>query len=151
MKQFPMSFLLPALLAASTLARQSPAQSGSASAGLLGPQVVAWSMLNEPQPLAQEPHPLPPPDNKAGQQSDPKNQPPQESQQPDAGRVTADSVTGTILKVRNKFVLRTAAEVNYQLDDQKKAKPFEGKRVKVLGTLDPATNLIYVSSIQPTS
>jgi hypothetical protein len=92
-----------------------------------------------------------PPDNKAGEQSDPKNQPPQESQQPDAGRVTADSVTGTILKVRNKFVLRTDAEVKYQLDDQKKAKPFEGKRAKVLSTLDPATNLIYVSSIQPTS
>jgi Protein of unknown function (DUF5818) len=151
MKRFPMSLLWLALLAAFTLAQQSPAQSGPDNAGVLRSQLIARSMLNEPQPLAQEPHPLPPPDNKGGQQSDPKDQPPQESQQPDAGKVTADSVTGTILKVGNKFVLRTAAEANYQLDDQKKAKPFEGKRVKVFGTLDPATNLIYVSSIQPAS
>jgi hypothetical protein len=108
-------------------------------------------VLTQPQSLAQEPHPLPPPDNRGGQQSDPKDQPPQESKQPDAEKVTTDSITGTIAKVGNRFVLHVADETNYQLDDQKKAKPFEGKRVKVFGTLDRATNLIRVTSIQPAS
>ena len=149
MKRFPISLLLSALLATCVLA-QSPAQSGPDNAGVRGSELIAWSMLKKPQPLAQEPHPLPPPENRGGQQSDPKDQPPQKSQQPD-GKVTADSVTGTILKVDGKFVLRTAAGAHYRLDDQKKAMPFEGKRVRVFGTLDSTTNLIYVSSIQPAS
>jgi hypothetical protein len=117
-------------------------------AGVPGSQSIACSTLLQPQPLAQQPQPLPPPDNKGGRQSDPKDQPAQESQPPDAGKAAADSFTGTILKVGNKFVLQTAAKANYRLDDQEKSKPFAGKRVKVSGTLDSATSTIYVSSIQ---
>jgi hypothetical protein len=35
----------------------------------------------------------------------------------------------------------------YQLSDQRAPKPFAGKRVKVVGTLDAATGTITVSSI----
>jgi hypothetical protein len=35
------------------------------------------------------------------------------------------------------------------LDDQEKAKQFDGQNVKVTGTLDVATFTIHVSDIQP--
>lgn len=144
-----MSLLLSALLAALALAQQSPAKPGSCDNGaVLGSQLIDWSILQQPQPLAQEPRPLPPPADRSGAQPDPKVQPPHKTQPRDATKAAPDSVTGTILKVGNKFVLRTAAAANYQLDDQDKAKVFAGKRVKVLGTLDPASNVIYVSSIE---
>jgi hypothetical protein len=39
--------------------------------------------------------------------------------------------------------------MTYQLDDQSKAKPFEGKQVNVSGTPDKSTSLIRVTDIQP--
>jgi hypothetical protein len=35
------------------------------------------------------------------------------------------------------------------LDDQEKAKEFEGKNVKVTGTLEVAKNLVHVKNIEP--
>jgi hypothetical protein len=35
------------------------------------------------------------------------------------------------------------------LDDQEKAKNFEGKNVKVTGILDVATNIVHVTGIEP--
>ncbi len=40
-------------------------------------------------------------------------------------------------------------EATYQLDDQKKAQGFEGKNVKVTGTVDEVTKTIHVASIEP--
>ena len=40
---------------------------------------------------------------------------------------TPDSFSGTVVKVGNKFVLKTDT-ATYHLDDQEKAKQFEGKR-----------------------
>jgi len=40
-------------------------------------------------------------------------------------------------------------EATYQLDDQKKAQGFEGKNVKVTGTVDEATKTIHVAGIEP--
>jgi hypothetical protein len=41
--------------------------------------------------------------------------------------------------------------MSYQLDDQEKAKQFEGKQVKVVGKLDLDTNLIHVENIEAVS
>ena len=41
--------------------------------------------------------------------------------------------------------------VNYQLDDQQKAKRFVGQQVKVSGSLDTNTSTIRVSDISPAS
>ena len=61
----------------------------------------------------------------------------------------AKPFNGTIMKEKGKLVLKdTAANVSYQLDDQKKAKEFEGKQVKVTGKLDLDTNLIHIDSIE---
>jgi hypothetical protein len=47
------------------------------------------------------------------------------------------------------FILKDDADKSsYQLDDQDKASKFEGKRVKVTGTLDQANNLIRIQTIE---
>lgn len=60
----------------------------------------------------------------------------------------AKSFTGTIQKAGEKLVLK-AAKASYELDDQEKAQSFEGKAVKVTGTLDAATHTIHVTNIEP--
>jgi hypothetical protein len=57
--------------------------------------------------------------------------------------------TGTILKEGEKFVLNDAPnKLSYTLDDGKKASAYEGKKVKVTGTVDTANNMIHVATIQ---
>ncbi len=60
------------------------------------------------------------------------------------------SFTGTVVKAAGKYVLKTS-DMNYQLDDQQKAKKFVGQQVKVSGSLDTDTSTIHVSDISPMS
>ncbi len=56
---------------------------------------------------------------------------------------------GTISKTGDQFVF--SDDVNkssYQLDDQQTASRFDGKKVKVTGTLDATNNIIRVQSIE---
>ncbi len=55
---------------------------------------------------------------------------------------------GTIVKDGDAYVLKTGNE-KYLLDSQKKAKKYNGKDVKITGTLDDAKNLIHVEKIKP--
>jgi lipopolysaccharide export system protein LptA len=60
--------------------------------------------------------------------------------------------TGTVVKNGDSFTLKD--EVNnatYGLDDQERAKPHEGKQVRVKGTLDSATNTIRISELEPSA
>src|SRR5213594_3484131 len=59
----------------------------------------------------------------------------------------AESYTGTVVKSGDKCVLKTDTGT-YQIDDQDKAKQFEGKQVKVSGNLDKATSTLRVTDIQ---
>ena len=57
--------------------------------------------------------------------------------------------TGTIIKNGDSFVLSdSASKVSYILDDRGKAGPYEGKKVRVTGAIDSATNTIHVETIQ---
>jgi len=57
--------------------------------------------------------------------------------------------SGTIIKDGDKFVLRdTASKLSYILDDAERASKFEGKNVKVTGTVDVTSNTIHVEVIQ---
>ena len=59
---------------------------------------------------------------------------------------------GKVIKTRNgQFALLTDEQSGkgVYLDDQEKAKNFEGKNVKVTGTLEVAKNLVHVADIQP--
>jgi Protein of unknown function (DUF5818) len=86
---------------------------------------------------------------------------PSASQQPDPAASpstmqsqSSDQQTfmGKIAKSGGKYVLKDSThKMTYSLDDQDKAKDFEGKSVKVTGMLDTQTNTIRVAAIEPGS
>ena len=136
-------------------AQQSPAKPAPGrNDGILGPQLIAWSELQKPQPVPQKPEPLPPPDGRAEPAQSPATQaqqdkPAQQTQpEPDNQQSTAQSISGTVVKIGNKYVLETADNLAYELDDQDRAKQYENKHVKVMGTLDRNTGIIHVKSIE---
>lgn len=66
------------------------------------------------------------------------------------GQPDVATFAGKIMKSGDKLVLQDSiGESTYELDDQKNAKPFEGKNVKVTGTVDVVTNTIGVAEIRP--
>jgi Protein of unknown function (DUF5818) len=93
----------------------------------------------------------------AQQERDPaetQQQQPETASPPQSMNQAADaqSFSGRVVKMGGKFVLRdTASKATYALDDQEKAKQFEGQAVQVTGTLDPQTKTIRVSSMTPGS
>jgi len=101
------------------------------------------------QPSAQQPT-----SNTQNAQQDPQGAQQPSSPAPDPSTSTqanpASSFTGAVVKAGGKYVLKTS-EMNYQLDDQQKAKQFVGQHVKVNGTLDSNTSTIHVSDISPAS
>jgi uncharacterized protein YdeI (BOF family) len=134
---------------------------------LLG--VMAWGsslFAQEPAPQTQQPMPE--------SQQPPQQQPPTSTQTPDssaqqtpqqpadqapsgqAGQQTpgtqtqsnaasGQSFTGTIVKQGDKYMLQDAASgTTYDIDHQDEVKKFEGKKVKVHGTLDSTGKKILV-------
>jgi hypothetical protein len=126
--------------------------------GIIGPQLIAWSALQKPEPVPQKPQPIPRPDQaqpssqdqspRQSAQPDQSTQPNAQQPEPETQQTPSQSVSGTIAKVSNKYVLQTADSVTYQLDDQSTAGQYVGKHVKVTGTLDRATGVIRVRSIE---
>jgi hypothetical protein len=111
---------------------------------ILGPQLIVWSQTQKPQPVPQ-PLPgraVPDPDRQPEQTSPPANLPPQQ-QQP-----ATQKFTGTIVKTAGRYVLRVTGNSSYELDDQEKAKQYEGKQVAIGGTLDAKGNSLHVISIE---
>jgi len=85
-----------------------------------------------------------------------QQQPPEQQQPPDQGQqATPQSQTfaGTIMKLQDgKYALVTGKTAQGQLsghflDDQNDAKKYDGKKVRVTGSLDMASNTIHVSKI----
>ena len=137
---------LAGIAAAQVPAKPAPGQSD----GVLGPQLIAWSEIQKPQPVPQKPEPLPPPD---GRSEPPQSAPPDQAgkaqqPEPETQQSTSQSVAGTIVKTGNKYVLETVDNVDYQLDDQDRAKEYEGKHVRVMGTLDRSTGILHIKSIE---
>ena len=61
----------------------------------------------------------------------------------------ARTFTGTVMKNGDNFVLSDpSSKTSYMLDDVRKASQFEGKKVKVTGTVDVANNVIHVETIE---
>ena len=117
------------------------AQDGSAQPcpevipGTVGCQLVAWSHL-------QVPVPLPNPEAKPDQQ-------PEQSQSSQAQPHSAtQKISGIIVRMGDKYVLKAGGTTTYQLDDQERAKRYQDQQVTVIGALDTASNTIHVESIQ---
>jgi Protein of unknown function (DUF5818) len=63
---------------------------------------------------------------------------------------SAQSFEGKITRSGDKLVLQeNASQTAYQLDDQDKAKPYEGKNVRVMATVDASNNTLHVVAITP--
>ncbi|HKU26477.1 MAG TPA: DUF5818 domain-containing protein [Candidatus Sulfotelmatobacter sp.] len=61
---------------------------------------------------------------------------------------SARSFKGTIVRTGAQLVLKeSSAHTLYKLDDQKKAKEYEGKRVIVTATMDSSSNTLRVIDI----
>ncbi|HEY6765541.1 MAG TPA: DUF5818 domain-containing protein [Candidatus Sulfotelmatobacter sp.] len=134
-----------------TVGQAPPAYPAPEHTGVIGPQLIAWSMLQKPQPVPQQPEPIPTPDKAQPTAPPSQDQPSQKKDaqpEPKSQQTMAQSVVGTIAKVSSKCVLQTSQNITYQLDDQDKAAQYIGKRVKVTGTLNRATSTIRVRSIE---
>ncbi|MGB0034485.1 MAG: DUF5818 domain-containing protein [Candidatus Acidiferrales bacterium] len=70
-------------------------------------------------------------------------------QEKSAPQEQVTSFSGIIARNGDRFVLRDDAnKAWYDLDDQKTAGKFDGKKVRVTGTLDAANNTIRVKAIE---
>jgi Protein of unknown function (DUF5818) len=67
---------------------------------------------------------------------------------PSAQENESKTFTGKIANQDGKYTLQGEDGKTYQLDDQDKAKQFDGKSVKVTGTLDEESMTIHVSEIE---
>jgi uncharacterized protein DUF5818 len=74
-------------------------------------------------------------------------QPPAGQSSPDAqAGSSSDSQTfsGTVSKSGDKYVLQDASGKTYDVDRQEELKKYEGKQVRIKGTLDPDGKTIHV-------
>jgi Protein of unknown function (DUF5818) len=67
-----------------------------------------------------------------------------------AAAVQAQQATfvGTVVRDGEQFVLRASSGQIYRLDDPHHAQAFEGKEVKVTGTLNAEAHMIHVERIE---
>ena len=117
----------------------------ASSALFLGLVVTASAQQSPDQPTA-------PSAPSAQQPSDPAQQPsqpspsqtapdPQAQTQQSSGQVYA----GTVVKSGDKYVLQMADGTAYNLDHQDMVKKYEGKQVRVKGTLDSDGKTIHIT------
>jgi hypothetical protein len=95
----------------------------------LDPTVASAAVVQEPQ----QPQP-----NPVMQATNPEEKP---------GKVAV--FTGTIVKNGSDFVLRDESGKVYRLDAPSRAKPYEGRPVKITGKLEENARLIHMDSIEP--
>jgi hypothetical protein len=122
--------------------------------------LIAWSsMLAQSSPAGQDPTPqaqqvpTQPPDTQAparpqpGQQTPSQAQPapPMDQSQPTSDTSGSKEFVGTVVKQGDKYVFQDAVSgTTYDIDHQDEVKKFEGKKVRVHGTLDGSGKMIHV-------
>lgn len=145
-----LGLLLPApftLVHAQTTATDDPAPLAASS------DLVAWSWMQQAQqvppagPQAQTPEPAPDTNPQQGPPAEPQASQPGAGSQ--AGASSVRGFTGTISKEAGSYVLKVEKGTQYKLDDQDKAQQFDGRKVKVTGSLNSEINLIRVDKIEP--
>lgn len=75
-------------------------------------------------------------------------QPSDSAQQPRQEEVKSVVIVGVISKSGSEFILRDSNGNIYQLDAPDKAAPYDGKYVKVTGTLQENAKLLHVDTIE---
>jgi len=162
------SFLVSLVFCAASLFGQSQSASrnqGQATDGqLFSSDLVQWSYMQEaqqPEPgqTKQTPTPEPSPETQPAPKPAPSPSSHPAEPSPDSSANSASSgqapsaqtFTGTISKESSSFVLKVSETASYKLDNSSDVQRYEGKRVKVTGTLDSSINLIHVDTIEPIS
>jgi hypothetical protein len=85
------------------------------------------------------------PSQTPSQPPDQANRPAPDSQTPSAQPTDAQSFSGTIVKTGDKYVLQDDASGKaYDIDHQAEVQKYEGKKVKVHGTLDASGKMIHI-------
>jgi outer membrane biosynthesis protein TonB len=85
------------------------------------------------------------PSQTPGQTPDQKGQTTPQASTESAQPSAVQSFTGTVVKSGDKYVLQDADTGNtYDVDHQDEVAKFEGKRVKVKGTLDASGKMIHI-------
>ena len=135
-----------ALSAAPLFAQQPDANSPSPSTPSAQSQQPGQSQPGTP-PSSQQPGATDPSQSSPSQQPG-AAQPPAGSQgAPDAQQQSSgsdQSFSGTVSKSGDKFVLQDASGKTYDVDRQEELKKYEGKQVRIKGTLDPDGKTIHV-------
>lgn len=144
---------------------QTTADNGSRPSieGSISGTLIAWTDMQQPEPVQQPPSA--PPQQQPAPQQGPDPNPEQSPENPQASQpqqppgqnqpngpsqaqpAAVQTFTGTVIRAGKNLVLRTGSK-DYQLDDQGKAQQFEGKTVIVTGTLDNRSNSIQVERIE---
>lgn len=128
-----------ALAAAPLFAQQPDANSPSSSA----PSATQQPGQQPSQPGQAQP-------GQAPDQTSPSSpsQPPAGQSAPDAqAQSSSDSgqtFSGTVSKSGDKYVLQDASGKTYDVDRQEELKKYDGKQVRIKGTLDPDGKTIHV-------
>jgi hypothetical protein len=111
-----------------------------------GTELVAWTQDQKTEPMPSQTTTPPQQQPNTQTPSTPTGQADDTHKQP-----AAQAFTGTIMKSGDNYVLKTADNMTYQLDDQARAKQFEGKQVQVTGSLDSSSQTIKVQDIKSAS
>lgn len=136
-----------ALLGCLTAAQDSPSQ-------LFSSDLVAWSGMQQPSAPEQQPQrqqPTPDPNPQSQPAPTPSAQTPAAPSSTETSPSPAQTFTGTISKEADSFTLKVSDTSSYKLDNQEQVQQYVGQRVRVTGTLDPASNLIHVERVEPMS
>jgi hypothetical protein len=128
-------------------AQDSPSQ-------LFSSDLVAWSGMQQPSAPEQKPQrqqPTPDPNPQSQPAPTPNAQTPAAPSSTETSTSPAQTFTGTISKEADSFSLKVSDTSSYKLDNQEQVQQYVGQRVRVTGTLDPASNLIHVERVEPMS
>jgi outer membrane biosynthesis protein TonB len=141
----PIVFLLLATIA---VAQESTTKSPFSS------DLVLWSHMQQPQqPEQDRPHqaptPEPTPDTQPAQNPTPSQPSQPNSSENQKQSSTAQAFVGTINKQGDNFLLKVSETISYKLDNQQEVQQYDGKRVRVTGTLDSSASLIHVDKVEP--
>jgi|SRR5215813_6764338 len=152
MKRWSLTIFL--LLATLAVAQESTSKSPFSS------DLVLWSHMQQPQqPEQDRPHqaptPEPSPETQPAQNPTP-SQPSQPGPSPKTSETqkqptTSQAFVGTINRQGDNFLLKISETISYKLDNQQQVQEYDGKRVRVTGTLDSSANLIHVDKVEPLS
>ena len=151
MKRWPILSVCTALVfCASLLAAQD------SDAKLFSSDLIAWSSMQQPtapedKPQHQQPTPDPNPQSQPAPDPTANSQTQQSPSSTQNNSSPAQTFTGTISKEADSFTLKVSDTSSYKLDNQEQVQQYVGQRVRVTGTLDPASNLIHVERVEPMS